>query len=68
MTIGGFNGSDPAPTLSEFQAMVAAGKVRYVLLGGRGPGRDQVIEQWVLQHGRLVTGSLYDLSGGSRNE
>ncbi|HXV94821.1 MAG TPA: hypothetical protein VD813_16065, partial [Pseudonocardia sp.] len=34
--IGGFNGSDPAPTLAEFQAMVAAGEVRYYVDGG-GP-------------------------------
>ena len=26
MAIGGFNGSDPSPTLAQFQAMVAAGR------------------------------------------
>ncbi len=34
MAIGGFNGADPAPTLAEFQQLVAAKKVRYVLVGG----------------------------------
>jgi 4-amino-4-deoxy-L-arabinose transferase-like glycosyltransferase len=37
LTMGGFSGSDPAPTLVELQALVASGQVRYVLLGG-GPG------------------------------
>jgi 4-amino-4-deoxy-L-arabinose transferase-like glycosyltransferase len=37
LTMGGFTGSDPAPTLAELQALVASGQVRYVLLGG-GPG------------------------------
>jgi 4-amino-4-deoxy-L-arabinose transferase-like glycosyltransferase len=34
MAIGGFNGSDPSPTLAQFQADVAAGKVHYFLGGG----------------------------------
>lgn len=48
ISIGGFGGSDPAPTLEEFQAMVTAGKVRYYVegdtpggggpSGGGGPG------------------------------
>src|SRR5205085_20144 len=36
MTIGGFNGGDPAPTLAQFEELVARGKVRYVLIGGGG--------------------------------
>ena len=30
MPIGGFNGSDPSPTLAQFQSLVKQGKVRYV--------------------------------------
>lgn len=30
---GGFDGSDPTPTVAELQALVTAGQVRYVLLG-----------------------------------
>jgi 4-amino-4-deoxy-L-arabinose transferase-like glycosyltransferase len=37
MAIGGFNGSDPTPTLAQFQALVRAGNVHYFLVGG-GPG------------------------------
>jgi hypothetical protein len=36
MAIGGFNGSDPSPSLAEFQADVAAGKVHYFLASGGG--------------------------------
>ncbi len=40
MAMGGFMGSDPAPTLEQLQAYVRDGRVRFVLLGGRdgGPG------------------------------
>jgi 4-amino-4-deoxy-L-arabinose transferase-like glycosyltransferase len=38
MSIGGFNGSDPTPTLAEFQKLVAAKQIHYFLGGGRGPG------------------------------
>ena len=39
MALGGFNGADNAPTLVDFRQLVAAKKVRYVLLGsGQGPG------------------------------
>ena len=37
MAMGGFMGSDPAPTLADFQADVASGQVRYYVEGG-GPG------------------------------
>ena len=34
MAVGGFNGTDPAPTLAEFKALVAEGRVHY-FVGGR---------------------------------
>ncbi|MFD4232796.1 ArnT family glycosyltransferase [Streptomyces sp. NPDC058542] len=34
MAIGGFNGSDPAPTLAQFQRYVAEGKIHYFVSGG----------------------------------
>ncbi len=36
MAIGGFNGSDPSPTLAQFQAYVAAGEIHYFIAGGGG--------------------------------
>ena len=38
MAIGGFNGTDPSPTLTEFQAYVASGDVHYFIASGSGPG------------------------------
>jgi len=38
MAMGGFMGSDPAPTLDQLKAYVAEGRLRYVLLAGRGAG------------------------------
>jgi 4-amino-4-deoxy-L-arabinose transferase-like glycosyltransferase len=36
MPIGGFNGSDPSPTLAQFKAYVAAGEVHYFIGGSVG--------------------------------
>jgi hypothetical protein len=48
MAIGGFNGTDPAPTLAEFQRYVANGDIHYFISGGSrtfggggGPGGGQ---------------------------
>ena len=75
ITIGGFNGGDPAPTLAQFQQLVAQGKVRYVLLGGGfggggfgggpGGGGNSAITQWVTTHGTPVPASSYGNATGS---
>jgi hypothetical protein len=38
MAIGGFNGTDPSPTLAELKADVAAGKIHYFVTSGGGFG------------------------------
>jgi hypothetical protein len=38
MAMGGFSGSDNAPTPTRFQAFVTSGQLRFVLLGRGGPG------------------------------
>jgi 4-amino-4-deoxy-L-arabinose transferase-like glycosyltransferase len=40
MAVGGFNGSDPYPTLAQFKKYVEEGKIHYFIGGGRlgGPG------------------------------
>ena len=72
MAIGGFNGTDPSPTLAEFQAYVAAGKVHYFIggSGGRGGGfgsssSSNAITAWVTANftAQTVGGvTVYDLS------
>jgi hypothetical protein len=70
MSIGGFNGTDPTPTLAQFEKLVAAGKVRYFVDGtGGGPGgraaTGSAIQQWVASTFRAqsVGGvTVYDLT------
>ncbi len=38
MAIGGFNGTDPAPTLAQFEKYVAEGRIHYYIGGGGGFG------------------------------
>jgi 4-amino-4-deoxy-L-arabinose transferase-like glycosyltransferase len=38
MAVGGFSGTDPAPTLAEFQQMVASHEVHYFVAGAGGIG------------------------------
>ena len=69
MAIGGFTGSDPSPTLAEFQAYVKAGEVRYYIGGGGGGGGfgrgGGSISQWVEQNFTATTvggSTVYDLT------
>ena len=55
MAIGGFNGTDPAPSLSEFETLVKAGRIHYFIAQGRfgGPAASQqssAITNWVEQN------------------
>ena len=38
MAIGGFNGTDPTPTLAQFKALVAQGTIHYFIASGGGFG------------------------------
>jgi hypothetical protein len=38
MSLGGFNGSDPYPTLAQFATLVRSGKVHYFIASGLGGG------------------------------
>ncbi|MEJ8649495.1 glycosyltransferase family 39 protein [Streptomyces sp. MS1.AVA.3] len=70
MAIGGFNGSDPSPTLAQFKTYVADGKIHYFIAGGRGgPGGGQggssKITSWVTKTFKKVTvgsATFYDLT------
>ncbi len=65
--IGGWSGSDPAPTLDEFKAYVAAGEVKYYIEGGRGGGPgggSSEITDWVTANFTATTvdgQTVYDL-------
>jgi 4-amino-4-deoxy-L-arabinose transferase-like glycosyltransferase len=76
MAIGGFNGSDPSPTLAEFEEYVANGQVHWFIASGTGGGPgggpgggSNAIAEWVQAHYTATTvdgTTLYDLSGGVR--
>ena len=72
MAIGGFTGSDPAPTLAQFEKLVAAHEIHYLVASGSGgpggaggSGSGSQITAWVKAHftGRTVGGmTVYDLT------
>jgi 4-amino-4-deoxy-L-arabinose transferase-like glycosyltransferase len=74
LAIGGFNGSDPSPTLAQFQDLVAAGRIHYYIAGGGpggpggglgGSGTGSQISQWVQANFTATTiggTTVYDLS------
>lgn len=48
MAIGGFKGTDPTPTLPEFQSLVAAGEVQFMLVSPTGVGPVSEVWAWAL--------------------
>jgi hypothetical protein len=69
MAIGGFNGSDPSPTLAQFEAMVAKHEIHYYVGRGSssfgGGNGASAIESWVAAHFKSVTVGetmVYDLT------
>lgn len=76
MAIGGFNGTDNAPTLAQFKAYVAAGRIHYFIAGGGGMGgpsaggssSSSAITQWVEANYSATTiggTTVYDLTAAT---
>jgi 4-amino-4-deoxy-L-arabinose transferase-like glycosyltransferase len=74
--IGGFTGSDPAPTLAQFKALVAAGQVHYFVVSGGGQGggpgggsgSGSTIQEWVAATFTATTvgnATVYDLTSAT---
>jgi len=76
MAVGGFNGTDPSPTLAQFKQYVAEGKIHYFIGGSSGFGGmggsntggsndSSQISQWVSQNFTAKTvgnTTVYDLT------
>ncbi|MEV5599895.1 glycosyltransferase family 39 protein [Streptomyces sp. NPDC052299] len=72
MAIGGFNGSDPSPTLAQFKKYVEDGRIHYLVPGGGmggggmgGSGTASQISAWVEKNFKEVTAgsaTFYDLT------
>jgi hypothetical protein len=75
MAMGGFRGTDPAPTVAQLEQYVAQGKLHYVMTGGRGgfggagagAGSAGTVTSWVEQNCTAVPASAYGAatSGGT---
>ena len=79
MAIGGFNGTDPAPTLVQFEKYVAEGKIHYYIASGGGgfggfgggaggSGDASQITSWVESHftAQTIGGvTVYNLTTGA---
>lgn len=73
MAIGGFNGSDPSPTLSQFKKYAEDGRIHYFISSGEGggggmggsSGSTSKISSWVEANFKKVTAgsaTFYDLT------
>ena len=76
MAMGGFTGSDPAPTLDQLKSYIASGKLRFVLAGsvlsgggGFGSTDSSSRTSWVTSTCKAVSyggsASLYDCAGAA---
>jgi hypothetical protein len=77
MAMGGFTGSDPAPTLDQLKSYIASGKLRFVIAsgggggggGGFGGGDSSDRTTWVTSTCKAVnyggSASLYDCAGAA---
>jgi 4-amino-4-deoxy-L-arabinose transferase-like glycosyltransferase len=74
MAVGGFNGTDPAPTLAQFQQLVADKQIHYfigapAMAGATGSDASQQIAAWVAQTFAATTVdgvAVYDLTVGAQ--
>ncbi|WP_210582331.1 glycosyltransferase family 39 protein [Streptomyces sp. GESEQ-4] len=73
MAIGGFNGTDPSPTLAQFKQYVTDGKIHYFIssgsggggAGGSSSGTSSQITEWIEANFTKVTvgsATFYDLT------
>ncbi|MCD7440072.1 glycosyltransferase family 39 protein [Streptomyces lincolnensis] len=72
MAIGGFNGTDPSPTLAQFKKYVEDGRIHYFIssgsgggMGGSSTGTSSQITSWIEANFKKVTvgsATFYDLT------
>ncbi|MFC8435840.1 glycosyltransferase family 39 protein [Streptomyces sp. NPDC057253] len=77
MAIGGFNGTDPSPTLAQFKKYVEDGRIHYFIssgtdggMGGSSSGTSSQITSWVEANFKKVTvgsATFYDLTQKASN-
>ena len=69
MAMGGFTDTDPAPTVTEFERLVATGRVHEVYIPkgtvtfGSGMTSTEAVDVWVEKHGTVVATAAYGGEG-----
>ncbi|UQS84606.1 glycosyltransferase family 39 protein [Apilactobacillus apisilvae] len=64
MAMGGFNGTDPAMSLSKFKKLVKSGQIKYYLDAGKSGSGNNTIVNWIKKHAKKVNANKY---GGNQN-
>lgn len=61
MAMGGFGGSDPAPTVEELEKMAKNGEIKYFLISGQGMrgGGNSDVTEWIQENCEEVPSSEY---------
>ena len=67
MAMGGFGGSDPAPTVEELEKMAENGEVKYFLISDRGMGQggNSDVTTWIQENCEEVPSSEYSSDASS---
>jgi 4-amino-4-deoxy-L-arabinose transferase-like glycosyltransferase len=68
IAIGGFTDTDPAPTVAEFELLVASGKVHSVYIprgagSAAGTNETNLVDAWAVHHGTIVNAAAYGQKG-----
>ncbi|MHA8111443.1 glycosyltransferase family 39 protein [Lactobacillaceae bacterium Melli_B4] len=59
MAMGGFNGTDPAITLTQFKKLVKTGQLKYYYSGGKSGSSNSAIINWIKKNATKVKASEY---------
>ncbi|MHA8138556.1 glycosyltransferase family 39 protein [Lactobacillaceae bacterium Scapto_B20] len=59
MAMGGFNGTDPAITLTQFKKLVKTGQLKYYYSGGKSGSSNSAIINWIKKNAKKVKASEY---------
>jgi len=68
MAMGGFGGSDPAPTKEELAEMAEAGEIKYFLVSGQGMGGNSEVTEWIQENCVEIPSSEYSSDSSSSSD
>lgn len=68
MAMGGFSGSDPAPTAEELAEMAEAGEIKYFLVSGQGMGGNSEVTEWIQENCVEIPSSEYSSDSSTNSD